>query len=51
MGRSLPEMGNWVEMLHEADFADVDALDAWDGVTPATPDAWRLVLRARGTRS
>jgi ubiquinone/menaquinone biosynthesis C-methylase UbiE len=37
----------WVEMLHEAGFAEVDAFGGWDGVTPATPDAWRLVLRAR----
>ena len=37
----------WVEMLREAGFADVDALGAWDGVTPITPDAWRLILRAR----
>jgi len=36
----------WVEMLHEAGFAEVEAFGGWDGVTPATPDAWRLVLRA-----
>jgi ubiquinone/menaquinone biosynthesis C-methylase UbiE len=36
----------WVEMLHEAGFAEVDAFGGWDGA-PATPDAWRLVLRAR----
>jgi ubiquinone/menaquinone biosynthesis C-methylase UbiE len=37
----------WVEMLREAGFAKADAFDGWDGVTPVTPDAWRLVLRAR----
>ncbi len=37
----------WVEMLREAGFADVDAFGAWDGVTPIGPDAWRLVIRAR----
>jgi ubiquinone/menaquinone biosynthesis C-methylase UbiE len=37
----------WAEMLGEAGFSDVDAFGAWDGVTPVTPDAWRLILRAR----
>jgi ubiquinone/menaquinone biosynthesis C-methylase UbiE len=37
----------WVEMLREAGFTDVSALGAWDGVTAITPDAWRLILRAR----
>ncbi len=37
----------WVAMLHEAGFADVDAFGAMDGVTPITPDTWRMVLRAR----
>jgi len=37
----------WVEMLHEAGFADVEAFGGLDGATPATPDTWRLVLRAR----
>jgi ubiquinone/menaquinone biosynthesis C-methylase UbiE len=37
----------WVEMLREAGFDEVDALGAWDGVTPISPDAWRLILRAR----
>jgi ubiquinone/menaquinone biosynthesis C-methylase UbiE len=37
----------WVEMLHEAGFAEVDAFGGLDGVAPATPDAWRLALRAR----
>lgn len=37
----------WAEMLREAGFEDVDALGAWDGETPITPDAWRLILRAR----
>lgn len=36
----------WTEMLREARFAEVDASGGWDG-SPATPDAWRLVLRAR----
>ena len=37
----------WIEMLREAGFADVDAFGAWDGVTPFTPEVWRLILRAR----
>ena len=37
----------WVEMLHEASFAEVDVFGAWDGVTPISPDVWRLVIRAR----
>jgi ubiquinone/menaquinone biosynthesis C-methylase UbiE len=37
----------WVEMLREAGFDDVGAFGAWDGVTPITPDTWRLILRAR----
>jgi ubiquinone/menaquinone biosynthesis C-methylase UbiE len=37
----------WAEMLREAGFANADALGAWDGVTPITPDVWRLILRAR----
>lgn len=37
----------WVEMLREAGFTDVAAFGAWDGETPATPEAWRLILRAR----
>jgi ubiquinone/menaquinone biosynthesis C-methylase UbiE len=37
----------WVQMIREAGFTEVDAFGAWDGVTPITPDAWRLVLRAR----
>src|SRR5919198_1804579 len=37
----------WAEMLREAGFADVGAFGGWDGETPATPDAWRLILRAR----
>lgn len=28
----------WLEMLREAGFAEVDAFGAWDGVTPITPD-------------
>jgi ubiquinone/menaquinone biosynthesis C-methylase UbiE len=38
---------DWTEMIREAGFEDVDAFGAWDGVTPASPDAWRLILRAR----
>lgn len=34
-------------MLHEAGFTDADAFGAWDGTAPATPDTWRLILRAR----
>jgi len=37
----------WTEMLREAGFADIEAFGGWDGATPATPDAWRLILRAR----
>ena len=37
----------WVEMLHEAGFVEVDTFGAWDGVTPIVPDTWRLILRAR----
>jgi SAM-dependent methyltransferase len=37
----------WVEMLREAGFDEVEAFGSWDGVTPFTPDAWRLILRAR----
>jgi ubiquinone/menaquinone biosynthesis C-methylase UbiE len=37
----------WVEMLREAGFIDAGAFGAWDGVTPISPDAWRLVIRAR----
>jgi ubiquinone/menaquinone biosynthesis C-methylase UbiE len=36
-----------VAMLHEAGFADADAFGAWDAATPISPDAWRLVIRAR----
>jgi ubiquinone/menaquinone biosynthesis C-methylase UbiE len=37
----------WTEMLREAGFADIEAFGGWDGATPATPAAWRLILRAR----
>jgi len=37
----------WLEMLQQAGFEETDAFGAWGGVTPATPDAWRLILRAR----
>ena len=37
----------WIEMLREAGFDDAEAFGAWDGVTPFTPDVWRLILRAR----
>jgi ubiquinone/menaquinone biosynthesis C-methylase UbiE len=37
----------WLEMLDEAGFSDAQAFGGWDGVTPATPDVWRLILRAR----
>ena len=37
----------WLEMLREAGFEDVEAFGAWDGVTPIGPDVWRLILRAR----
>ena len=34
-------------MLREAGFAEADVFGAWDGLTPVSPDAWRLVIRAR----
>jgi ubiquinone/menaquinone biosynthesis C-methylase UbiE len=37
----------WVGMLREAGFTDVAAFGDWDGITPFTPDVWRLILRAR----
>jgi ubiquinone/menaquinone biosynthesis C-methylase UbiE len=37
----------WVDMLREAGFDEVDAFGSWDGITPACPEAWRLMLRAR----
>jgi ubiquinone/menaquinone biosynthesis C-methylase UbiE len=37
----------WIEMVREAGFAETEAFGAWDGVTPASPDVWRLMLRAR----
>ena len=36
----------WAEMLREAGFVEVDVFGAWDGVTPISPDVWRLVIRA-----
>jgi ubiquinone/menaquinone biosynthesis C-methylase UbiE len=39
-------MKEWVEMLREAGFTEVDTFGGWDG-EPATPDAWRLILCAR----
>lgn len=37
----------WIEMLRDAGFSEAEAFGAWDGATPITPDAWRLILRAR----
>jgi ubiquinone/menaquinone biosynthesis C-methylase UbiE len=37
----------WAEMLRAAAFADVQAFGAWDRTVPATPNAWRVILRAR----
>lgn len=37
----------WLELLREAGFSEVEAFGAWDGETPITPSAWRLILRAR----
>jgi ubiquinone/menaquinone biosynthesis C-methylase UbiE len=37
----------WLEMLHDAGFTDVEAFGSLDAATRATPDAWRLILRAR----
>lgn len=36
----------WIEMLHESGSTDVEAFGDWDEA-PATPEAWRLILRAR----
>jgi ubiquinone/menaquinone biosynthesis C-methylase UbiE len=40
-------MKEWAEMLREAGFESVEAFGAWDGETRATPETWRLILRAR----
>jgi len=37
----------WIAMLHEAGFGEVDAFAGWDDPAPPTPAAWRLILRAR----
>lgn len=37
----------WLELLREAGYEETEAFGAWDGVTPITPDAWRLIVRAR----
>jgi ubiquinone/menaquinone biosynthesis C-methylase UbiE len=37
----------WLEMVRQAGFDEAEAFGAWDGETPATPDTWRLMLRAR----
>jgi len=37
----------WVEMLEEAGFTEVGAFGGWEGVSPISPDVWRLILRAR----
>ncbi len=34
-------------MVREAGFSGVQMFGGWDEATPATPDAWRLILRAR----
>ena len=39
----------WAEMLREAGFSQVEAFGAWDATTSATPEAWRLILRARSS--
>jgi len=36
----------WIAMLHEAGFAEVNGFSSWDGETPPSPDQ-RLILRAR----
>ncbi len=36
----------WIAMLCEAGFAEVDCLGSWDGEAPPSPDT-RLILRAR----
>lgn len=37
----------WAEMLREAGFEEVGAFASWDSERPATPEDWRLILRAR----
>ena len=37
----------WLEMLRKAGFDEAEAFGSWDGVTPISPDVWRLILRAR----
>jgi ubiquinone/menaquinone biosynthesis C-methylase UbiE len=37
----------WLEMLREAGFGEAEAFGTWDGVTQPSPEAWRLMLRAR----
>jgi ubiquinone/menaquinone biosynthesis C-methylase UbiE len=37
----------WIEMLRDGGFEEADAFGGWDGETPITPAAWRLILRAR----
>lgn len=43
---TLYTVGEWVAMLHEAGFVDVDAFSSWAGDSPPLPEA-RLILRAR----
>jgi ubiquinone/menaquinone biosynthesis C-methylase UbiE len=40
-------MKEWAEMMREAGFSTVEAFGGWDETKPATPEDWRLVLRAR----
>ena len=35
----------WAEMLREAGFEEIDAFAGWDEA-PASPESWRLILRA-----
>ena len=37
----------WLEMLAAAGFEEARTFAAWDGSAQATPDTWRLILRAR----
>lgn len=37
----------WAEMLHDAGFETVEPFADWDDPSPATPENWRLIVRAR----
>ena len=37
----------WTEMLCASGFASVETFAGWDDPSPATPESWRLIIRAR----